>query len=145
MANVAKETAHVLPELPRPSQYGKEIAVLEERVRGLKDLLETQIHGLKDLTNLRAAADKEAVERASEALTLRMDHANGLIAQMKEREKETVRIEIVAALEKRIDMLEGYREHTMGRSMGSNSMADLIFKIFPLLLSSGAFVWAWAK
>lgn len=54
-----------------------------------------------------------------ETLTSRLEHANGLIAQMREKERDFARQETVTELGRRIEQLEQYRSSLEGDTLGS--------------------------
>lgn len=85
----------------------------------LKEWTALLVQGARDTAEARASANEAAVAIASAQLTIRLDHANGLIAMLKEREAEYARRSEVALAENgldiRIQALERARATTGGR------------------------------
>lgn len=104
-------------------EYGPEIARLDERIKA-HDMLFVERE--RQVALALASRDK-AIELASEALAGRLDHSNGLIAMMKERDTEkATRIELER-------LREDVQELKQGASAGSGRSAGIAAVISGLI------------
>jgi hypothetical protein len=83
----------------------------------------------------RFESNAQAVARASEALTIRLDHSNGLIAQMREQAQQFATRSEVGDIARRIEALERVRSANEGYGRGGENLKVIILLIVGALIS----------
>jgi len=95
----------------------------------LKEWTELRVQHAEKTAEARSSAADAAVAIASSQLTIRLDHANGLIAQMKEQAQEFARrAEVDLAQEgikARLETLERSRASAEGREKGGERLTQI--------------------
>lgn len=93
---------------------------------------------LEAIITLRAESGEQARKIASDALSIRLEHHNGLLSQMKEQAADYARRSDVVALEKRLDSLERMRSNVEGVSAGGKPLRDILWLVAGAALAFAA-------
>lgn len=112
----------------------------------LKEWTKLLVDGVQRDLDLRFRAAEDAVKIASTALSIRLDHANGLIAQMKEQNQEFPRSREVNiafdGIRDRIAALERFHAANEGQQKGGERLNQVVMLIVGAAISLGATVLA---
>lgn len=109
-----------------------QIARLDERTKWMCRLTEQhertneiRFKALEERMNLRFEANDKAIALASTALSIRLEHSNGLIEQMNVRERLTASKESLAAVDQRVDHVDRFISTLQGRDIGTQNLRNI--------------------
>ena len=96
-------------------------------------VLEARLDEREKNVAIALAARDKAIEIASQALTTRLEHSNGLIAQMKERDAEKASKTEVGQVLERVQTLERGASAGAGRAAGMGAIVALVISLAALV------------
>jgi len=102
---------------------------LKEWTQLLVDRERQRVDDLEKRIDVQLDASNTAVNTAASALTIRLEHSNGLIEQMRQQSMDFSRKSELRALELRVASLEQLRSSLEGRREGSAPIYEIGFLI----------------
>lgn len=111
-----------------------------EHERHTRELLEAQVQALRTEIGVRLDASDKAVDSAAITLGIRLDHANGVVAEMMRFQRE-MRDTMVHTLElrpliARIDKLEKAQAMSAGQKKGTEPLMAVILIVVAALVAA---------
>lgn len=91
----------------------------------LKEYVDVSVKALQDQVEARLDAADKAVELGHQTLTVRLEHANGAFAQMREQSADFARKPELSALAQRIEALERSRSRHEGAGEGRQPLVSM--------------------